>query len=393
MADIYKQDGSRNWYMRLRDEHGKLVRRSTRTADKDAARVVLAREMRAVELRRIDVHAPSPLHARAAIGGVIEAYLADCLAGGNTPQWVVKKRGRLHAFVDAARVRSVSEIGVDAVRGFFDGPLASRSLGTRRAYKSIISDFCKWAIEQRPPMLSADPTLGAIPRRRGHKLANIERVVDSRRCLWTHEIPMLLNAAPADPRARLAWDHHRRPLYIVALGTGLRRSTLSRITSSMIRLDNANPHIAVPGELMKSGRLFHMPLRDPMVLRSVRELVRRCALRKPFSHGRPNPLLGRPLAPVPKSETFQADLERAGIPLVDEQGRRVVFHSLRATFATQLALSDVPDIVTQQLMDHQDIHTTKKYYAMVGVTDAHRFMARMPALESVMGGMFETMLA
>ena len=391
---LYKQAKSNNWSMRFTDEHGKLVRKSTGTADKSAAQMMLARELRMVNLRSVGIAAPSPLQARTPIARVVEAYLADCLDGGNTPEWVGKKRGRLAIFVEQTGVDSIAAVTTEVVRGFFDRYLAGSSIGTKRAYKSIISDLCKWAIEQRPPMLSADPTIGAIPRRRGHKLANIDGVVDSRRCLWTHEIPMLLGARPTDPRARFAWDSHRRPLYIVALGTGMRRNTLARITTSMIKLDNANPHIAVPGELMKSGRLFHMPLRDPMVLASVEHLVSKCNARRPFSHGRPNALLDRPFAPIPKSgSTFSEDLKRAGIPAVDEQGRRVVFHSLRATFATQLALNDVPDIVAQQLMDHQSIITTKKYYAMVGVTDAHRYMARMPALEMVMGGMLESMLA
>ena len=391
---LYKQARSKNWSMRFRDEHGKLVRKSTGTADKSAAQMMLAKELRMVGLRRVGIAAPSPLQARTPIARVVEAYLADCLAGGNTPEWVNKKRGRLDIFVRETGAESIAAVNTELVRGFFDRFLAGSSIGTKRAYKSIISDLCRWAIEQRPPMLSADPTVGAIPRRRGHKLTNIDGTRDSRRCLWTHEIPMLLGARPTAPRARFAWDSHRRPLYIVALGTGLRRRTLDQITTAMIKLDNANPHIAVPGELMKSGRLFHMPLRDPMVLQSVRHLVGRCNARKPFSHGRPNPLLDRPLAPIPKSsETFLADIKRAGIAPIDEQGRRVVFHSLRATFATQLALNDVPDIVAQQLMDHQSIITTKKYYAMVGVTDAHRYMARMPALEMVMGGMLESMLA
>lgn len=394
MADLYKQPKSKFWYMRFRDEQGNLVRRSTKTSDKDAARIVLARELKAVELRKLDISAPSPMQARTPILQVIEAYLADCLDGGNTPDWVKKKRGRLVAFVEATGIESVSELKVDVVRGFFDRDLAGVKHGTKKAYKSILSDFSKWAIEQRPPMLSSDPTLGAIPRRRGHKLANIEKLEDSRRCLWTHEIPMLLNARPTNPLAQMKWDNHRYPLYVVALGTGLRRKTLRSITTSMCRLDGLNPHLAIPGELMKSGRMFHMPLQDPKVLASVRHLVQKCELRKPRSRGRDNPFFDHPFAPIPKcTETFREDIIRAGIPPVDEQGRRVVFHSLRATFATQLALSEVPDIVTQQLMDHQSILTTKKYYAMVGVNDASRFMAKMPALDSIMGGMLESMLA
>ena len=69
-----------------------------------------------------------------------------------------------------------------------------------------------------------------------------------------------------------------------------------------------------------------------------------------------------------------------------------MFHSLRATFATQLALAGVPAQAAMQLLDHSSIQTTLKFYTMVGVSDMAGFMGRLPPLGSVDVGMAESML-
>lgn len=388
MSRVYKQKKSKNYYMEYRDEHGMLVRRTTGTADKSAARAILVREERAVELRRVGVPAASPMRARTPIDDVVDRYLDACDEMGNAPRWVDDKRWRLRKVVAWTGVRDLGELRAETIRGLLEDELAGMSRSTRNAYLSTLRSLCEWAIGER--IIAANPAEGIKPGRRTKRAANLDDR-DKRRCLWTPEIPMLLGAEPADPRSRLVWQRHRRPLYVVAMGTGLRRGTLERIEPRMIKLDVANPHINVPGELLKSGRRLIMPVRDPSVRAAIEQLLRTSSAR-----GKRTRWHGQPFAPVPKSDTtFRADIKRAGIPRIDEDGRRVVFHSLRATFATQLALNGFPAQVTMELMDHQDIGTTLRYYTMVGVTESTMFMDRMPAVDrafdAAVGAMCESM--
>jgi site-specific recombinase XerD len=46
---------------------------------------------------------------------------------------------------------------------------------------------------------------------------------------------------------------------------------------------------------------------------------------------------------------------------LDEQGRRVDFHSLRLTFGTNLVLRGVHPRVVQELMRHSDIRLTMSF--------------------------------
>lgn len=398
MASLYKQAQSRNWTMLLTDEHGRRVRRSTRTANKAAAQMMLAEEQRAVELRRLRIAAPSPLSARTPIALVIERHLRDCTDGyGLSEAWVRQKRYRLAKVVAWTGIETIAGITPALVRGLLDEQLAAMSAETRKQYVSILRELCGWAMEQHPPMLGDNPVTGVMPRRRSKHGEKRCRPRDVRRCLWTHEIPMLLGAEPDDACSRTHWNNRRRPLYIVALRTGFRRSTLEQITPSMIRLDCANPRFEIPAELMKSRRRFTMPIVDQAVIENIELLLRVCSARRPMTRGRVNRWVDRPLGPVPNNEkTFTSDLVRAGIPKVDGDGMKVVFHSLRATFATQLALSGSSLLETKELMDHTRIETTERYYLMVGVDTRRASMRRLPgmdedALREAVRGMAQTM--
>jgi site-specific recombinase XerD len=68
-------------------------------------------------------------------------------------------------------------------------------------------------------------------------------------------------------------------------------------------------------------------------------------------------------AAVPRISTFRRDLERAGIPFEDAQGRRVDLHSLRVTLGSNLFASGGSLVVVKELMQHSDIKTTLRHYA------------------------------
>jgi len=60
--------------------------------------------------------------------------------------------------------------------------------------------------------------------------------------------------------------------------------------------------------------------------------------------------------------TFRKDLDAAGIPYLDELGRRVDFHSLRHTFNTMLQRTGVPSRIVMELMRHSDLRLSSTTY-------------------------------
>ena len=74
------------------------------------------------------------------------------------------------------------------------------------------------------------------------------------------------------------------------------------------------------------------------------------------------------------------DFQRAGIELVDAEGRVADLHALRATLATNLARAAVTPQVAQRILRHSDFRTTLKHYTMLGLTDTTAAIERLSSI-------------
>jgi hypothetical protein len=83
---------------------------------------------------------------------------------------------------------------------------------------------------------------------------------------------------------------------------------------------------------------------------------------------------------MPKMWTFRADLDRAGIPLDDERGRKVCFHSVRVTFGAWLAAAGTPPRTHMELMRHTSLTMTMQYYTNRRLLDTRGALADLPEL-------------
>ncbi|MBL9214825.1 MAG: tyrosine-type recombinase/integrase [Opitutaceae bacterium] len=68
---------------------------------------------------------------------------------------------------------------------------------------------------------------------------------------------------------------------------------------------------------------------------------------------------------------------------VDETGRRMDFHALRATFCTMLAVNHVPLADAMQLMRHSDQKLTMKLYTDASQLELATSVAMLPAVGHV----------
>lgn len=150
----------------------------------------------------------------------------------------------------------------------------------------------------------------------------------------------------------LAVAGKRRVVYLAALLTGLRRSELKSLRWSDVHLDAPNPFIDVPASVTKNNQRAIRWLRDDLVaaLRPLRPCVGDQSGHMVFADG------------VPTMEAFRADLASAGIAESDDRGRRVDFHALRHTLATNCARAGVGARITMEMMRHSDMRLTMKTY-------------------------------
>lgn len=82
---------------------------------------------------------------------------------------------------------------------------------------------------------------------------------------------------------------------------------------------------------------------------------------------------------VPKMKEVRQDLKKAGIPFLDERGRRMDYHALRATFVTRLSINKVHPRLAMELARHSDLKLTMKNYTDVGQLPLREVMDSLPS--------------
>ena len=81
---------------------------------------------------------------------------------------------------------------------------------------------------------------------------------------------------------------------------------------------------------------------------------------------------------VPSVAELHADLVAAGVPVEDGLQRRVDFHSLRHTLATNFARSGIAPRVAMEVMRHSDMRLTMKVYTDVQLLPTSDAVERLP---------------
>ncbi len=80
------------------------------------------------------------------------------------------------------------------------------------------------------------------------------------------------------------------------------------------------------------------------------------------------------------AKLLRVDLEAAGIPYADGDGRVADFHALRHTFLTNLAVSGVHPSVAQRLARHSDVNLTLSRYTHTALERQSEAVEALPDL-------------
>jgi integrase len=142
----------------------------------------------------------------------------------------------------------------------------------------------------------------------------------------------------------------RKLAYLTAFYTGLRRAELAALQWGDVHLDACRPFFKVRASTTKNHKAATIALHSDLA-----EELRKAKT----DNTRPEMAV---LERLPNMRQFRRDLEAAGIPFTDTQGRRFDFHAFRHTMATNLAKAGVGQRITQELMRHSDARLTNQVY-------------------------------
>jgi integrase len=240
---------------------------------------------------------------------------------------------RLMRECDWSTLRDVTANSFEAWRA--RQPREKMSGKTLNEYRAAISGLCKWL----------EPSTGSNPMRwvRGIKALGDPR--RKRRAFTSAELWQLVSVAGK-----------RGIVYLVAAFTGLRRGELVKIEWRDVHIDEAQPYISVRSSIAKNSKPVAQPL-PPKIAAALRQC-------RPVDVA-PTHLVFKRL--IPGMNRFRDDLRAAEIAYVDEKGEYADFHSLRKTFATELAKLRLPLRVAMELMRHSDPNLTTKIYTDAGM--------------------------
>lgn len=242
----------------------------------------------------------------------------------------------------------------------------------RNDYRAGLHGLFEWLVESG--RLSKNPISSIRPVR--------ELDEPRRRALEPAELGRLLATAP----------RHRALIYRLCAGAGLRRSEVGKIAREQIDLE-AGPNITLRAAGTKAKRWAEIPITrdlataledwfaDPTIRETGRTRMSAMRSRGPDAlefWERSKPCRGL-LPPVPRMKAFEADLRAAGVA-IEKGGRFVVFHSLRATFVTNLWRAGFSAGEVCRYGRFRDVKTAMRYYTSFGISDNDLARERMESL-------------
>lgn len=285
------------------------------------------------------------------VGRPLSEHLADFVADlrtrGRNAQYICDVKGRVSCLLTECEwmtVRDVNASSFMAWRG-----KQSKSAKTLNEYLAAMKAL-----------------LAFMDVRQDNPLANV-RPIDARgqqtfrrRALSANECQRLLDAAG-----------DRRPLYLAALLTGLRRGTLYQLRWGHLALDGDKPSMTIPAALMKNRTDHIAPVRSDLA-----EALR--AMRPEGAAQTDRVFAG--LLPKWGAEFLRKDLERAGIEPEDAMGGVVDFHALRHTATTLAAETGIHGHVLQAFTTHKTAAQAARY-SHVSAEPVRAMIERMPRWE------------
>jgi len=165
--------------------------------------------------------------------------------------------------------------------------------------------------------------------------------------------------------------------YLVAATTGLRFGEMLEVERDDIHLHDGEPRIVARAATTKNRKEASLPL-HAAVAEQLRAflLARKCG---------PSDKVFAPL--LRKRHQLKRDLEAAGIPRMDAQGRVADFHSLRHTFCTNLQCLGTPQRVLMHLMRHSDRRLSDHIYTDTDLLPANETVQKLTVPQKMAAGL------
>ena len=359
----------RKWYGEYRDADG-INQRVPLCADKTAARAMLNELVRKAERKLAGLVDPYEEHRKRPLVDHLDDYHRFLLGKGDSEEHARQTVGRTRRLLRGCDIARIPDFDATRVVEWLAAQRSSQprfSIQTSNYYQEAVKSFARW--------LKVNKRMAKSPF--GHlKSLNVEtdRRHD-RRALTTDEFAKLIESAYQGPPVEVVAGPERAMIYIVAAWTGYRRKELASLTLRSFQFDVDPPILRVQAGYSKRRRLDGIPLHAVVVERFNEWL----ATKGDVDSDEPLFALHTDGGKLRKtSKMMRRDLERVGIPYVDEDGLYADFHANRHTFIFNLGRADVSPNIAQTLARHSDYNLTSKVYTHSSLHDQASAVGELP---------------
>ena len=319
---------------------------SLETSDKQVAEKKLAELVSEKERERAGLLAPK-LHRESAkklLSLHVEEFIADLTTLGRSAIYRRLVNSRIRRLIRECGWKNVGDITVDHFTAWRSRQ-SKAAPKTLNDYLDAVSAFLNWM--ERQGRIAANPLTNVPPvDKRGKQ--------GKRRAFSNEEFDRLL--AVSGPH---------RLLYLTAAYTGLRLGELRQLVWGDLILGSDRPHMVVRAGTTKNRTEALVPIHPELLPELKAAKAPAVAASAPVFRGCNN-----------ADRVIQRHIAAAKIERVDAMGRALVFHSLRYTFATKLAVAGISQRLAQELMRHSDPRLTANLYTDV---------KRLPTFDAVYG--------
>ncbi|MGB7748682.1 MAG: site-specific integrase [Verrucomicrobiia bacterium] len=348
---LFKPKDSRvyRWRFREKPEDGKILDISLGTSELRVAEKRRTENRSKIQLERAGLVPPEKAveSAQRNLALHLEDFISDVRRHGKSEKHLANLEFRLGRLIKECHWICAINVSADSFQSWLCAH-PELSAKTSNDYLDAARCFFNWLIQKK--RFSVNP------------LESVDKVKTAG--MQTRE----RRAFALDEFARLlAVAGERKPVYMMAFYTGLRRSEIAGLRWADVHLDDARPYVLARASTTKNGKEEPLPLHSDLIV----------VLREIKGVSQPDELVFKRF---PRIERFKRDMAKANIPYRDALGRYADFHALRKTFGTNLAKAGVPRRAAMSLMRHSDGKLTDKIYTDVNLLGIETGIELLPSL-------------
>ena len=298
-------------------------------------------------------------------GGHIYHWMKSMEANERTTSYISESVAKVIRIVRGCKFITPSDINGETFKNWMANKRnRGKGINAINGHLTSFKSFTRWML--RTDRISQNPIQYLRPLRKLDR----ER---PRRALTIDEIIDLITATIKAEKHHGLTGYERSLIYHLALSTGLRYNEIYTLMRGDVVTAGNKPCLTIQAGNAKNRKCDTLPLKPELAKDLTAYFSNNLALphTKAFSG----------MWKDAGAKMLRPDLELAGIKYQTDDGV-ADFHSLRHTFGTLLAKSNVMPQVAQKLMRHSDINLTMGIYTHLLHSDKANALAKLPKIES-----------